>query len=205
MPKPEITDPAGRLAELAAQALKAAANSPARAVEGFLEQTLADTELLLALMKASRTQLHSACYAYLAARALPAKATTSARGPKLKVTEQPILVHEHRRAQWGTKRPAAATKISKGAALAYATTSIFARQIGSGIKQVGEVTRFDVLQIKRRGLINSTVADGLLELDWPDEDKTVLHQIASEQQVTAVFNRAYKALDALGITHANQR
>ena len=103
--------------------------------------------------------------------------------------DRPVQVPAHRR-----KQPAARSKIGKYAAVAYAANSIFARQIGSGIKQVGEVTRFDVLQIKRRGLIDSTVADGLLELDWPDEDKTPLHQIASEATVAAAFNRAYRVL-----------
>ena len=37
--------------------------------------------------------------------------------------------------------------------------------------------------IKRRGLIDNAVADGLLALDWPDEQQTPLRRFASEEQI----------------------
>lgn len=110
--------------------------------------------------------------------------------------DRPVPVREHRRTL-----PAPRTKIGKGALLAYAANSIFARKIGSGQRDVGECTRFDVVQIRRRGLIDQTVADGLLALDWPDEQKTPLYKVASETEVKEVFDRAYKVLDSLGMAH----
>ena len=59
---------AARLATLAYEALRAVNRSPASAVDGMIEQVLGDAELMLALMRQSRTSLHNAVYAYLAAR-----------------------------------------------------------------------------------------------------------------------------------------
>jgi hypothetical protein len=56
--------------------------------------------------------------------------------------------------------------------------------------------------IKRRGLIDNAVADGLLALDWPDEQQTPLRRFASEEQIRRVFDQAYRALDALGLARA---
>lgn len=102
------------------------------------------------------------------------------------------------------KAPAAKSKIGKSVVLAYASNSIFARKIGSGLMDVGMCTKQDVIHIKRRGMIDSTVADGLLEFQWPDDHKTKLHEIADEQQLEAVFNRAYLVLDNLGLTNVNR-
>jgi hypothetical protein len=108
-----------------------------------------------------------------------------------------VDVRQHQRRFPGHAKPRSAG--ARKALAISAARGIFAREIGSGRKVVGEVTHFDVVQIKRRGLIDSTIADGLLELDWPDRDKTTLMQFATEEQVSAVFNRAYRALDQLGL------
>lgn len=110
--------------------------------------------------------------------------------------DRPVAVTAHARAI-----PRA--KTSRAVAMRFATGSIFAREIGSGKKTVGDVTRFDVVNIKRRGLIDSVIADGLLEFEWPDEQVTTLDKVASEDQVRAVFDRAYRSLDALGLSHAS--
>ena len=90
-------------------------------------------------------------------------------------------------------RAPAATSLSRRAA-AVAAVGIFGRSIGSGTRKVGDVTQFDVLQIKRRGMIDNAIADGLLNLDWPD-DKTPLSNFATEREVEEIFRRAYRAFD----------
>lgn len=93
--------------------------------------------------------------------------------------------------------PAATSPTRRAAAIAVAS-GIFTRSIGSGTRKVGDVTRFDVIQIKRRGLIDNAIADGLLDLEWPD-DQTPLSKFAAEDDVEAIFRRAYRAFDSLGI------
>ena len=107
--------------------------------------------------------------------------------------DRPVAVRAH-----GRGIP---SKLKPATALAYARTSVFARSFGSGVRELGEVTKFDVIQVKRRGMRDSTIADGLLELDWPDDYKAKLHEVASEEQVLAVVARAYKAMNSLGITN----
>ena len=87
----------------------------------------------------------------------------------------------------------AATSPSRRAA-AVAAVGIFGRSIGSGTRKVGDVTRFDVLQIKRRGMIDNAIADGLLSLNWPD-DQTPVSEFAAESEVEEIFYRAYRAFD----------
>jgi hypothetical protein len=228
---------AARLAASAYDALKVAKNRPALAADGWVESILADADLVHALMRASRHQLHAAAYAYLVDRSTDmqgigasqetpvsqkvgdrpdqsdAGASHAARAsqaspdrPGVGATfEKPVHVREHNRREWGgrKKQPAAPTRISAKAAIAYASTSIFAREIGSGKMRIGDLTKFDVINIKRRGLIDSVIADGLLELNWPDDQKTKVHEIASEQQIEATFARAYTVLDSLGMAHAS--
>ena len=88
--------------------------------------------------------------------------------------------------------PAAISTSRRAAAVA--AVGIFGRSIGSGTRKVGDVTKFDVLQIKRRGMIDNAIADGLLSLDWPD-DKTPVSAFAAESEVEAIFHRAYLAFD----------
>lgn len=110
-----------------------------------------------------------------------------------------VHVIEHTR-----HRPGHAKQRSPAAKKALATTAartIFDLKIGGGEMRYGDLTKWDCLQLKRKGVITNYVADRLLtEVEWPDEQQTRFEQIANEKLAKDIHDGAYRVLDQLGMT-----
>lgn len=73
-------------------------------------------------------------------------------------------------------------------------------EIGGVKRKLGNLTQFDVRQIKRRALIDGHISDRLLlEIEWPDEDTTTLKDCASEVHVRSIINEAHKRLETANV------
>lgn len=223
--KAKVDTSKSSLAVIAYEALKKAHMSPAVAVDGFVDVVLAGGGLLMQLLGFSRADINAHALQYLRDRAdemagKPAKATdaVSQGRPEIQTVrdrsaggavglshvdldsqaghdqpDRPINVKPHKRAAPGAK-------LSRAAAMAVAR-SIYDREIGSGKTKIGMLTKFDILNIKRRGLIDSTIAEGLLDREWPDEQRTTVRELFTEAEVEACFARAHRVLDSMGIAH----
>jgi hypothetical protein len=70
-------------------------------------------------------------------------------------------------------------------------------EVGGVKRRLGSLTRFDIVQIKRRSMIDNHIADRLLtEIKWPDSDTTPLERIGQEKHVKAIVESAADALEA---------
>jgi hypothetical protein len=70
-------------------------------------------------------------------------------------------------------------------------------EVGGVKRRLGSLTRFDIVQIKRRSMIDNHIADRLLtEIEWPDNDSTPLERIGQENHVKAIIESAASALEA---------
>lgn len=96
------------------------------------------------------------------------------------------------------RKPALNTALVK-AKLASAN-SIFERSIGGDLK-LGDATRIDLVNFRKKTMIAQHTADRLLtEIEWRD-DSTPLRDLANEAQVKAILESSYRALDAIGATN----
>lgn len=96
------------------------------------------------------------------------------------------------------RKPALNTALVK-AKLASAN-SIFERSIGGDLK-LGDATRIDLVNFRKKTMIAQHTADRLLtEIEWRD-DNTPLRDLADEAQVKAILESSYRALDAIGATN----
>lgn len=78
--------------------------------------------------------------------------------------------------------------------------SIFERSIGGDLK-LGDATRIDLVNFRKKTMIAQHTADRLLtEIEWRD-DSTPLRDLANEAQVKAILESSYRALDAIGATN----
>jgi hypothetical protein len=102
------------------------------------------------------------------------------------------------------KRPAPKSRISKGAALTYASNSIFALRVGQGERYLGDFSKAECRDWAKKGMAMSHLFGRLVtEVHWPD-DKTKLSECASEQVVREIHNSAYAMLDNLGVTNVSR-
>lgn len=96
------------------------------------------------------------------------------------------------------RRPVLSSPLVK-AKLASAN-SIFERSIGGDLK-LGDATRIDLVNFRKKTMIAQHTADRLLtEIEWRD-DSTPLRDLADEAQVKAILESSYRALDAIGATN----
>lgn len=85
---------------------------------------------------------------------------------------------------------------------ATASASIWERSIGGSLK-LGTATKFDLRQLARKFRIGEHSINRLLtELNWPDDDKSTLPQVASERQVKDILESGARSLNALESGHA---
>lgn len=96
------------------------------------------------------------------------------------------------------RKPALNTALVK--AKMASANSIFERSIGGDLK-LGDATRIDLVNFRKKTMIAQHTADRLLtEIEWRD-DNTPLRDLASEVQVKAILESSYRALDAIGATN----
>ena len=109
-------------------------------------------------------------------------------------------------AQTADARPAREPSAAQRNAMVVARTSvvhsIFDRELGLGGLIVGDATKRDFMNLRKKGLLVTAAADRFLtDIDWPDDDKTPLRKCASETAVKTIFDAAYRSMDAMGITN----
>lgn len=69
-------------------------------------------------------------------------------------------------------------------------------EIGSAKRRLGSLTRFDIRQVVRRGMIDVHIGNRLLtEVAWPDDDQTPLERIADSKHVKRIVESAADALE----------
>lgn len=96
------------------------------------------------------------------------------------------------------RKPALNTALVK--AKMASANSIFERSIGGDLK-LGDATRIDLVNFRKKTMIAQHTADRLLtEIEWRD-DSTPLRDLANEAQVKAILESSYRALDAIGATN----
>lgn len=96
------------------------------------------------------------------------------------------------------RKPALNTALVK--AKMASANSIFERSIGGDLK-LGDATRIDLVNFRKKTMIAQHTADRLLtEIEWRD-DSTPLRDLADEAQVKAILESSYRALDAIGATN----
>lgn len=104
----------------------------------------------------------------------------------------------HRAIAAPARKPALNTALVK--AKMASANSIFERSIGGDLK-LGDATRIDLVNFRKKTMIAQHTADRLLtEIEWRD-DYTPLRDLADEVQVKAILESSYRALDAIGATN----
>ncbi len=69
-------------------------------------------------------------------------------------------------------------------------------EVGGVKRRLGSLTRFDIRQVVRRGMIDVHIGNRLLtEIEWPDDDKTALENIADIKQVKKIVESAATVLE----------
>lgn len=101
-----------------------------------------------------------------------------------------------------TREPSAVELAAARKVRSIAANSIWERSIGGEVK-LGTATKSDLRQLGRKShIVGHSVNRMLTEFSWPDDDKTTLPQVATEDQVRAILESGARSLNALEFTHA---
>lgn len=209
--------PSRRLYLAATKALSTHDKNAARSADAFLDVVEADPALLVEMI--GKANIRGAALAYLRRRAdeMGYKPTprerrghpdvdtlaSSAPAPRLLNGEEDkgqMFSDTQPRAAAPARGPSRQELAAMVKAKEANSTSVFNRRIGGDLT-LGEATKFDLMNFKRKTLIASHAADRLLtEVDWPD-DHTPLRKVVGEDQVKGILESSYKMLDSLGLTN----